>query len=490
MKSPPEIDYAESINQNSFSWLPQRFELVQMKSSEIAELKLIQPIHCSNCNRHSYPEERYCTFCNHFKKENKLCLAMSVKEDSFYFYSHFIDKELIHSVGIIDNIFDPKGKYWVVLDLALQSNRELDPLELNLKDRLSLFDLATHAFSTLRNSGIAVQIQLQKTTIGQDHSQPRFLWGTSSFLDQQDIDILRELAEQWFSKEDPWALSSSMRQVISGHQKSSLPVNEESLLPPKWTLHSQTDLGHVRRSQQDALATLQFKTDQVGKQNEKLIFALADGMGGYAGGELAASRAILQSLFITFGCTYDAADKPFEEAEIATYLLNAVRFANDDIRELQYNQPVYADMGTTLIVGYLDQSEGVVYLAHCGDSRAYFIDMASPSIRQITQDQNLAWMREEQGQELHHQECGDALVSSLGQPPEEVLVHQHKVVLDAQTRLLLCSDGLTKHLSDETILGVILTTPSNPVSKLIHAANQAGGSDNISVIYLSPEVSQ
>ncbi len=234
----------------------------------------------------------------------------------------------------------------------------------------------------------------------------------------------------------------------------------------RWRYAAATDTGLVRETNQDAV----FVDDS--------LAIVADGMGGHAAGEVASAM------------TVEAVCEGFLESPTVEGLHTAIETANESVlREAQEN-PDHFGMGTTVIaVGLTRDDSGVSSptLFHVGDSRAY--QLRDGALRQLSDDHSVAeeWVR-------------------MGRlTPEEALTHprRHQLTrgvgvegsididvlsVSAQVgdRLLLCSDGLSNELSNESIAR-LASSPvplDDAVSELIEAAKQAGGRDNISVVLL------
>jgi protein phosphatase len=202
------------------------------------------------------------------------------------------------------------------------------------------------------------------------------------------------------------------------------------------------------------------------------VFVVADGMGGAQAGEVASRLAI------------EAFERELPESGTPEErLAECVRAANRTIYEMSRSEHERAGMGTTLTAAYLD--DGDLAIAHVGDSRAYlFRDQA---LTRLTQDHSLVEelvrkgkLTEEQAAE-HPQRS--IITRALG-PEPDVEVDTWTYPVRAGDVLLLCSDGLTSMISEEQIMQILASAPSleRAAQRLIAAANDAGGRDNITVI--------
>jgi len=227
---------------------------------------------------------------------------------------------------------------------------------------------------------------------------------------------------------------------------------------------SATNVGRVRTSNQDL------------SLEEGILFAVADGMGGHVGGEVAARTAI------------DALKSAFLRDPSLTGLREAVVEANSAVWEQGQAQIELRGMGTTLTAVALvagEDGRDVIALANVGDSRAYV--WSKGRIVQVTVDHSLAEEKYRQG-ELTEAEAAvhpqrHILTRALG-VSSSVDVDMWKLQLGVGDKILLCSDGLTNEVGvDEiaTVLGSI-ADPAEAAQALVDAANEHGGSDNITVV--------
>jgi protein phosphatase len=224
-----------------------------------------------------------------------------------------------------------------------------------------------------------------------------------------------------------------------------------------------SDVGRLRERNEDSFVV------------EEPLFAVADGLGGHAGGEVA-SRIAVDTL-----TTEAQADGP--EDGIPERLRAAIHRANVAVAERASNDPRLRGMGTTLTA--LVAGRDRVYLAHVGDSRAYLL--RDGDLRLLTEDHTLVQRMVREGRltpeqaEIHPQRS--VLTRALG-IDDELEVDQATVEVTARDRLLLCSDGLTSMLSDEDIRKILTDSgdPQAASDSLVEAANAAGGQDNITTV--------
>ena len=230
-----------------------------------------------------------------------------------------------------------------------------------------------------------------------------------------------------------------------------------------------TDTGRVRTINQDAFLVL----EDLG------LYAVADGMGGHQGGEVA-SRLALEGLRAAY--VDQAADA----------LADAIAEANDRIYEAGSADPNLAGMGTTVVAAVvLDGEEGddgnQVLVANVGDSRAYLF--RDGDLTQLTEDHSMVadLLREgrisEEEAEVHPQRN---IVTRVLGVYDQVEIDFWPVDAVAGDRVVLCSDGLFNEVTDDQITSVLrrLADPQEAAAELVRRANEGGGRDNITVVLL------
>ncbi|MDB5045374.1 MAG: serine/threonine protein phosphatase [Deinococcus sp.] len=226
-----------------------------------------------------------------------------------------------------------------------------------------------------------------------------------------------------------------------------------------------TDVGRQRQGGVNQDAALALDLPQGG------LYAVADGMGGHAAGELASNLALdtLSQAYL------DGRGVPPER------LTEAVQAANLSV--LRHAVGEYVGMGTTLLAVLIDRGAAIV--AHVGDSRAYML--RSGELHRLTDDHS--WVAEQvRLGNLTEAEARDhqwrSVVSNALGGEERVRLELFGFSLKAGDRLLLCSDGLSG-VVDERQLLELLSRPSTPdqiARTLVNAANDAGGPDNITAV--------
>ncbi|HEV3001133.1 MAG TPA: Stp1/IreP family PP2C-type Ser/Thr phosphatase [Solirubrobacteraceae bacterium] len=202
------------------------------------------------------------------------------------------------------------------------------------------------------------------------------------------------------------------------------------------------------------------------------LFAVADGMGGAQAGEIA-SRVAIETL----------GEARVPEGAAEQRLAEIVLEANDRIHALSRQDQSRAGMGTTLTVLLVGDDE--VTIAHVGDSRAY--RYRGGGLERLTDDHSLVEELRRQGR-LTEEEADEhpqrsIITRALG-PEGHVEVDTRTWPARDGDVFLVCSDGLTTMLKEEAIAETLRSTPSlrDAGERLIDAANDAGGRDNISVV--------
>ena len=236
---------------------------------------------------------------------------------------------------------------------------------------------------------------------------------------------------------------------------------------------AKSDIGKAREMNQDFYFISDLKDDVK-------LFILADGMGGYKGGEIASSLAvnnIKNFIYNNFKKTKKDRDS------ILALMRGAIEFANMIIYEKAQENISIHDMGTTVDVCLIYNNK--VFIGHVGDSRVYRI--RKNFMRKLTTDHSYVEKLVREGQitkeEAYHHPKKNMLMKALGcnSLVEPDVICKGFLKDDI---LLMCSDGLTNMLRDSEIYEVLLNNPDNPEEALVNSANEAGGLDNTTVIII------
>ena len=223
------------------------------------------------------------------------------------------------------------------------------------------------------------------------------------------------------------------------------------------------------------------------------LFVLSDGMGGEAHGEIASALAVETVVKHCVDLEANPAEQILGKTEPGwssrtKRLSSAVHLANKNIFKSAEEHPEQHGMGATLTVAWIDASS--LSIAHVGDSRAYLL--RGGSLLQLTRDHSLVAEQVRRGiltsAEAEESDMQSVLLRALGAQAEiEVDAEEH--TLFARDVLLLCSDGLTRMVTEPEIAGTLQaeTDPAKAAEKLVALANERGGADNITVVVVRLE---
>ena len=225
---------------------------------------------------------------------------------------------------------------------------------------------------------------------------------------------------------------------------------------------SATDVGQVRSLNEDSVLVT------------SNVFAVADGMGGHRGGEVASSMALdaLRASFV---------------GDDAAALIDAVQAANAAVYAYAGSNPEVAGMGTTVVaVGVVrrDDTERLA-VVNIGDSRIYLANASG--LRQVSEDHSLVEALVREGRLTEDQAAThpqrNVVTRALG-IEAHVAVDAWELIPTPGDRLLLCSDGLFNELGPDEIAGLLGSEadPQRAVDALVAAANQRGARDNVSAV--------
>ncbi len=231
-------------------------------------------------------------------------------------------------------------------------------------------------------------------------------------------------------------------------------------------IHGLSDVGKKRSLNEDSFY---FETGKKG-----FLMIVSDGMGGHNAGEVASAMAI--EAILEFAKKQDI----FSDPEVT--LRQAVSYANGKIFAAACEKATLHGMGATLVVAAGNAKK--VCVANVGDSRAYLI--GKEKITQITKDHSYVYELQKSGvitpEEAKIHPRRNEILKALGIAPE---VYPDIFLIDTEKtdKLLLCTDGLTGHVSDEEIFAVVNRYNRKvAVENLVKLANEYGGSDNITVV--------
>lgn len=234
-------------------------------------------------------------------------------------------------------------------------------------------------------------------------------------------------------------------------------------------ISSATSVGKVRPVNEDAFFVS--PPDESGS----LLAVVADGMGGHNAGEIASSEAINVIKDVVLDNEHNAKEM----------LTQAINSANSTVYNMSLDKQALFGMGTTITACVIEKDK--VTAAQVGDSRLYLI--RDGMIIQITKDHSLVEMLIENGsitkEDAKHHPQKNVITRAIG-TDKEVSADIYEFSICEGDIILLCSDGLVNMVEDEKILSVITRTKSfeETADKLVCEAENAGGSDNITVILI------
>ena len=251
---------------------------------------------------------------------------------------------------------------------------------------------------------------------------------------------------------------------------------------------SQTDIGMLRSNNEDSLFTLDQRLSCESQFSSFGLYIIADGMGGHQGGEIASEIAtrVISTTLLEKPTSQDEFHDPF------SLLKAAIEKANKEIYEVASTKQELHSMGTTLTLCLRLDNE--LYIGHVGDSRAYLI--RGEEIKQLTADHSIVAHLLKEGtitpEEARIHPDRGKIFRCLGVPGQVKVDTYYQNGKETELHLLdndnlvLCSDGLTNHVTDKEIFSYVRTyQPAGQVcKKLIDLANWRGGGDNISVIVI------
>jgi serine/threonine protein phosphatase PrpC len=235
---------------------------------------------------------------------------------------------------------------------------------------------------------------------------------------------------------------------------------------------SATDVGRARDNNEDSVAL----------DASVALAVLADGMGGYNAGEVASNMAT-SFIKTELGRWLEEAAATASDSDVKRAMDNCVDNANRAIFNAANSNPKYAGMGTTLVVGVFRDNR--LLLGHVGDSRAY--RFRDGYLAQLTRDHSLLQEQLDAGiitpEEAAYSSNKNLVTRAVG-VEDTVMLETHLHEAHPGDVYLMCSDGLSDMLDDESICQVLRANNNLPdtAAALIAAANDMGGKDNIAVI--------
>lgn len=231
-----------------------------------------------------------------------------------------------------------------------------------------------------------------------------------------------------------------------------------------------TDVGLVRDINQDRFRIVIM---------DNISFAIVcDGMGGQSGGHIASEMTC--NVIERRLC--DSLSDTNSDEEIQKLLISAVSEANFEVYKTSNVEPGCRGMGTTAITIIIKNNKA--FIAHIGDSRVYMLQ--NGVMNQITKDHSLVQELVDRG-EISREEAlyhpNKNMITRAVGVNLQVDIDYFELNLSEDTKLLICTDGLTNMVDDDTIARVLSETElKNACQVLVELANNAGGTDNITAV--------
>ena len=234
-----------------------------------------------------------------------------------------------------------------------------------------------------------------------------------------------------------------------------------------------SDIGKVRDMNQDSY--------YISDKDDKIkLYIVADGMGGYKGGEIASKLAIEPSKNYIIN-NFDQIKK--ERDQIIELIKNAIEYANMVVYEKSKEVPELVGMGTTIDVCLIYSNR--IYIGHIGDSRVY--RLRKDFFRKLTVDDSYVEQLVKEGnitkEEAYNHPKKNMLTKALGCTAfvEPTVLVKGFMKGDI---LLMCTDGLTNMLKEDKICEIIKQNSEQASKELVKKANEQGGYDNITAVII------
>lgn len=237
------------------------------------------------------------------------------------------------------------------------------------------------------------------------------------------------------------------------------------------TYSSICDIGKIRKINQDHIYAS--PTPMGALPN---VFIVADGMGGHNAGEMASRLAI--DYFVEYIQSSE------EHGEITDLIKRGIEVANEKVHEHSLKDEEYSGMGTTFLVATFSEKDNKSYIANVGDSRLYSYD--GEKLIKVTKDHSLVEEMVHSGeitrQEAKNHPKKNIITRAVG-VEDSIRVDTYELDLTHIKLVLLCSDGLTNMVDEDSIVETVKAENiDDACKKLTEQANNNGGYDNISII--------
>ena len=236
---------------------------------------------------------------------------------------------------------------------------------------------------------------------------------------------------------------------------------------------SQSDIGCLRQNNEDSFGYWEPDDDRQFQRKGRLAI-VADGMGGYEGGQ-EASRLAVETLVAVY--------RDFSGDDPQAALIEGLQTAHEQIRQYSFEHPELRGMGTTCTAAAIVQD--ALYYVHVGDTRLYLIRQGH--ITKVTRDHSYVGRLVESGiisaEEAENHPQRNILTAALGTNPDLVMDSPRQPEpLHPEDVLLICTDGLWGQVRDPEILDTVDNKSAEQAGRrLIDLARERGGPDNITV---------
>lgn len=447
--------------------------------------------------------EQFCTACGTpFGEDRPVLILVESLAPVFEQSERIADLKLVHSnvrapLAAFQEILGGTPRYCLVVPEVSPLGSRPEPAQV-----LTIGEELAGGLDYLHQNGLTFDGHIHESCLGL--SGGRVVWaefsacsaelGLSEAAAQADVRALAALLFGWLTGRNQYAPDPNLAPAINKffelalsspgfangmefaqgiHQAIQASATPEAV---DFRLGRRTSVGMERTLNEDSLFT--FETNRIQKSiSQPLgVYVVADGMGGHAAGEIASGtiiNAIAQkaSTELVFQASLDR----------QRWLREAVEMANKAVYEMR--KSTGTDMGSTLVMALIEGQEALV--THIGDSRAYLLN--PQGIKQITVDHSLVERLIATNQitraEARHHPQRNVIYRTVGDKGK-IEVEISPLTLAPGDRLLLCSDGLSGMVDDQTIHKIVIDAPSaqSACDALIEAANAAGGEDNITAI--------
>jgi serine/threonine protein phosphatase PrpC len=277
------------------------------------------------------------------------------------------------------------------------------------------------------------------------------------------------------------------------------PLPREAAMRVTMDCHGLTHPGHVREANEDQFLVADLTKAMLVRQTSLPaddhtrhfgappghLLAVADGLGGQAGGRRASGLAVRTlARYVLDTLPWFLRAREGEESDLADDLRTALEECQRTVVEAAGVSPEYQRMATTLTLAYIQWPR--LYVVHAGDSRCYLLRGAR--LHRITRDHTIAQQLVDRGamtaERAAESRWSHVIWNCIGGGKHELNPDVHKAALEPGDVLMLCTDGLSKSVPDERITEVLAGggSAAESAQRLVDESNAAGGPDNVTVI--------